>query len=99
MWSATGFDDPELDLYAEEQIRADTRRGVQLVAGGVYLHRVRTALCEALERDGPFWLGGCVQGAGGVLVKGGRDHAPPLAGLPRAFGRKRGEGIRAVQNS
>ncbi len=33
MWSATGFDDPELDLYAEEQIRADTRRGVQLVAG------------------------------------------------------------------
>ncbi|MDJ0911353.1 MAG: diguanylate cyclase [Woeseiaceae bacterium] len=33
MWSATGFDDPELDRYAEEQIRADTRRGVQLVAG------------------------------------------------------------------
>ena len=32
MWSATGFTDPEMGGYAEQQIRIDTRRGVQIVA-------------------------------------------------------------------
>jgi diguanylate cyclase (GGDEF)-like protein len=32
MWCATGFSDAELNGYAERQIRADTRRGVQFMA-------------------------------------------------------------------
>lgn len=33
VWSVTDFSDPELSGYAEEQLRSDTRFGVQIMAG------------------------------------------------------------------
>lgn len=49
MWSATGFKNPELARYAERQILADTRRGLQIVAALAIIAQIAVGVLVLLS--------------------------------------------------
>lgn len=56
VWSATEFGDPELSGYAEEQLRKDTRIGVQTMAGLSFAMQLCVALLSLIQGLSSIYL-------------------------------------------